>query len=88
MKKCLVSLLLLIPLFLAAQTPCRYESGAVSFDLPEGWAVTSYPGLQYDIAAGPVRDGFMTKAGGNQKKRHGNHTDDGSKEEIPAFFPE
>lgn len=59
MKKYLVSLLLLIPLFLAAQTPCRYESGAVTFDLPEGWTVTSYPGLQYDIAAGPVRNGFM-----------------------------
>ncbi len=59
MKRYPVPLLLLISLFLAAQTPCRYESGAVSFNLPEGWTVTSYPGLQYDLAAGPVRGGFM-----------------------------
>lgn len=49
----------MVPLLLAAQTPARYESGAVTFDLPAGWKTTEYPGLQYDIAAGPVSDGFM-----------------------------
>lgn len=59
MKRYLVPLLVMVPLLLAAQTPARYESGTVTFDLPAGWKTTEYPGLQYDIAAGPVSDGFM-----------------------------
>lgn len=59
MKKILIPFFLLFSLMLAAQTPSLYESGVVTFQMPEAWTSAKYPGLQYDIVAGPKSNGFM-----------------------------
>lgn len=59
MKRYLIPFFLLVSLMLAAQTPPLYESGGVTFQMPEAWTSVKYPGLQYDIVAGPNNNGFM-----------------------------